>query len=173
MLSGFFFLVITHLFRLVMRGPAALVSRAMNELLAVALLALALTTPAHDSPPVARYNELGRMVYVGGLTSDEQRIKCAKFIVKGIVTFTEFDNRHRLVNFGVRARKSSAWRFPIIYPESLEAVDLEKLPTLITKGARLKVTAYGCGAAAAFVEPDVIEALSVTSATRRAHPRRR
>lgn len=142
----------------------------MNGLFAAALLALALalTPPAHDNPPIARYDERGRMVYVGGLMTDEQRIKCAKFVIKGTVTFTEFDNQHRLSAFGVR----HAWRFPIIYPESLEAADLEKLPTLITKSARVKVTAYGCGAAGAFVEPDVIEALSVTSATRRAHPRR-
>jgi hypothetical protein len=124
----------------------------MKLLLAAALVAL------FTAPPFARYDERGRMIYIGGLLSDEQRTKCAKFVIKGTVTSAEFDNQRRLVNFEVRTRRRGAWRLPVVNPESIEAADLAKLPTLVTKGARLRVTAYGCGASAAVVEPDVIEA---------------
>lgn len=127
-------------------------------MLCATLAALALAT--FDAPPVARYDSRGRMVYIGGLLADEQRTKCAKFVIKGTVTAAEFDNQKRLVNFDVRARRRGSWRFPLVNPESIAAADLAKLPTLVKEGARLKVTGYGCGASAAVVEPDVIESLN-------------
>ena len=95
------------------------------------------------------------MVSIYGLLSDEQRITCSRFQAVGTVTKVEFDNRRRLLAFTINTRKR-AMLINLTESEAIESADLKKLPTLVKQGARLRVTAYGCGASAAILEADTI-----------------
>jgi len=126
---------------------------------ALAAVCLALTTAAaQEAPPAARYGEGGRMLAVHRLLAGKQRLNCEKITRTGVVAKVGFDIKRRIVSFTIPSRRPRAANFALPYPESLDPADLEKLPTLVKMGARLKVTAYSCSAATA-LEADAIEAL--------------
>ena len=134
-------------------------SAGLTPLVGALAACLALTITAQEAPPAARYSEEGRMLAVHRLLAGKQRLNCEKVTRTGVVAKVGFDIKRRVVSFTIPSRRPRAANFALPYPESLDPADLEKLPTLVKMGARLKVTAYSCGAAAAALEADAIEAL--------------
>jgi hypothetical protein len=128
-----------------------------RRLVAVALLILAHSVFGQDAPPSALYDERGRMISITHLLADEQRT-CARFVYVGAVSRVEYDGAGHLVGFTVKPRRGSAQHFALLYLDSLTPSDHKQLPTLIKRGARLRVAAYGCGASAAVREADEITA---------------
>lgn len=121
------------------------------------LAALIFTASPQDAPPVARYDERGRMVKIFNLASEETRIRCARFLKSGAVIGVEHDNERRIVNFTLKPPRGRAEKFYLAEREAITEADAARLSSLIRRGVRLRVTSYGCGASGGFQEPDVIE----------------
>lgn len=134
--------------------------RARSALLAILVLVVfSLTVRAQEGQAVARYDERGHMVKISNLSVRETRERCARFVYVGKVTHAEYDNRGRLIEFQIR-RRGRPVRFNLV-DAAFDAADVGRLPTLIKKGSRVRVVAYGCGASAAVLDAD-----SITSAGR-------
>jgi hypothetical protein len=112
---------------------------------------------AQGQAPFAKYDERGRMVALVNLTTQETRT-CARFVRVGAITRAEYDREGRPIEFWIRRASHRVERF-FLDGEDLEAGDIKGTHTLLRKGARVRVVAYGCGASGAVQDVDQIEAL--------------
>ncbi|MDT7807300.1 MAG: hypothetical protein QOJ70_1113 [Acidobacteriota bacterium] len=113
---------------------------------------------AQDGQAFARYDDRGHMVGISNLSVRETRERCERFVYIGKVVRAEYDNKGQLLEFNIRRKNQRTETFNLI-DATFDAANVKKLPTLLKKGARVRVVAYGCGASAAVLDADSINLL--------------
>lgn len=117
--------------------------------LAVMIVTITVSARAQDGKARALYDESWRMVEISNLVTSEEQTTCARFVKVGRVVEVRYDNQHNVADFTIKGR--GVWRFSLKEADIDEA-DARRLPTLLKEGQRLRVVAFGCGAAAAILD---------------------